>query len=785
MTKVCPLRAAVLVLLLASLAACSASGEAPGDADALPDGDAAAGTDAEPDGDVATDGQADGAEDGDFGADLAGDAARDADADAPLRRERACLTELVYDPSGAAVTTVELAGEWNGWQAEAMREGDDGVWRAERDLEPGIHCYKLVVDGEWRLDPGNSYQAYCDEVQNSGARVPDRALPLLALESAPTVGGGGFAARVFFSGGCDGTGPAQVTATLVHGFEQSAVDAVFDERDWSLEVALSGLEPGKYTVRIDARDLAGRAAERLLLPFWVEDEPFSWADAVIYMIMTDRFVNGEPANDPAPDPSAEPTVDWYGGDLQGITSTIESGYFDELGIRALWITPFNTGALGTYPDASGERGVTGYHGYWPIEPRSIDPRLGSEEDLRALVTAAHGRGIRLLMDLVVNHVHEDHRYYRDHPEWFNDGCMCGTDGCDWTDDRLTCLFAPYMPDLDWRQEEASEQLIEDALWWLETFDLDGFRIDAVKHVDDLAVFNLGTRVTETFEQAGTDYYLNGETAMGWGGDDPEASQSEYDTISRYIGPNGLDGQFDFVLFHAVASLVLAWGERTYVHLDFWTLQSQLQYPEGAIMTPYLGSHDTSRFLSRSDYRGQDEAHPRGVAENKWADLPEPPDEDEPYDRARLGFCWLLTVPGAPLVYQGDEYGEYGGADPDNRHMLRAEDDLQPREAALLADVRTLGRVRQGSVALRRGEYVSLGADGAFLAFVRQSNTDAALVVLNGDATEAVQELDLSATALAHADALSDALGWGAAAVVAGSTATVTVPPRSCAVLTAR
>ncbi|MBN1774472.1 MAG: glycosyl hydrolase [Deltaproteobacteria bacterium] len=761
--------------LLPTLAACLFVGGAAGCPSSEP-----AGGDADVDSDAETDVGADGDADGD------GDIERDGEVDAEtdggevtLLRERSCVTEFAYRPPGA-VGSVELAGEWNGWIGEPMAESG-GEYRAARELEPGIYCYKYVVDGEWIFDPGNSYQAYCDDTANSGVRVPDRTLPLLTLDGDARAAGDGFSARVLFSAGCRGAGPAAVTATLVHDFAESPIAAVFDESDWSLEVELTGLAAGKYTVRVEARDEAGREAERLLLPFWIEAEAFSWRDAVIYMILTDRFVNGEPGNDPSPEAGAEPTADWYGGDLAGITSRIAAGYFDDLGVRALWITPFNTGAAGSELDASGVHRVTGYHGYWPVEPREVDPRLGTADDLRALVAAAHARGIRILMDLVVNHVHEQHRYFREHPEWFNDGCLCGSDGCDWTTERLTCLFAAYMPDIDWRQEAASEQFIADALWWLETFDLDGFRIDAVKHVDDLAVFNLGTRVAETFERSGTDYYLDGETAMGWAGDDLEANREQYETISRYIGPNGLDGQFDFVLYHAVAYRVFAYDGRGYLHLDYWTLQSQLQYPAGSIMTPYLGSHDTPRFLSQCQYRGQDAEHPVERVNNKWANLVEPPSDDEPYERARLGFCWLLAVPGAPLVYQGDEYGDYGGADPDNRHMFRTGAELTSRESAFLDDVRDLGRARRDLAALRRGAYRQVGSTETMLAFVREAETDGALVVLNNGPLAAALAVDLSGTALAGAGGLHDELGWGATAVVVGPTATVTLPSRSCAV----
>jgi glycosidase len=795
MAKTSMRRLAGIILALGSLIGCSSPANPEPDADGSTDADSSADADADGDSDVTEciPPCSPGYEcfygacvplgpDGD--ADVDADVDAEADGGETLLRERACLTEFAFRPT-STVVSVQLAGEWNGWTPQAMGLDGSGVYRAEADIDPGIYCYKFIADGTWILDPVNRYRAYCGDVENSGVRVPDRVLPLLTLDGTPVTSPDGFTAHVLYDGGCGGNGPDRVTATLVHDFVESSAAATFDDGDWSLSIALSGLEPGKYTVRVEATDLAGRAAAPLLLPFWIEAEPFSWRDAAIYMVMTDRFVNGDPANDPAPTTGAEPTADWYGGDLAGITATIESGYFDDLGIRALWLSPFNTATSGTYPDSSGTHQVTGYHGYWPIEPRAVDPRLGSEDDLRALVAAAHAHGIRILMDLVVNHVHEGHVYYRTHPEWFNAGCICGTTGCDWTAERLTCLFATYMPDIDWRQEAASEQIISDALWWLESFDLDGFRMDAVKHVDDLAIFNLGTRVRETFETAGTDYYLDGETAMGWNtAGTIEANRENYDTISRYIGPDALDGQFDFVLYHAVSYRTFAYSWNGYIHADYWTVQSQLQYPAGSIMTPYLGSHDTPRFLSQSDYRGQDAAHPVDRVNNKWTDLVTPPDDVTPYERSRLGLCWLLTIPGAPMIFQGDEYGDYGGADPDNRHMFRPVASLTSWESALLDDVRSIGRARQNLAALRRGDYVSLGATEDFLPFVRQtSDGAAALVVLNGASTSQTRTVDLSGTALTTGTSLTDALGSGAAVAVVAGSATVTLPPMTCAVFT--
>ena len=126
------------------------------------------------------------------------------------------------------------------------------------------------------------------------------------------------------------------------------------------------------------------------------------------MLMTDRFVNGNASNDPAPLPNAAQGADWMGGDFAGVTAHIEAGTFTDLGVNALWLTPFNTAANGTGLAADGVHEVSAFHGYWPVEPRGVDPRLGTPEELEALVDAAHAAGIRVLGDFVVNHVHEDH-----------------------------------------------------------------------------------------------------------------------------------------------------------------------------------------------------------------------------------------------------------------------------------------------------------------------------------------------------------------------------------------
>ncbi len=459
----------------------------------------------------------------------------------------ACETTFVYTPpSGTSATTVSVAGEWNAFSSPGVAmTNDNGTFTAKVPLAPGWYAYKLIVDGTWQLDPLSTTRKYAGAIENSGVTVSDCYLPSLALASqAITLGH--YAAHVSFVPGAAQTqlDPSSITTTLRKDFSDTPKAS-------SLDIDLAGLANGKYTLFVNAKDRLGRTAEPLRLVFWIEDDAFDWRDSLIYMAVTDRLKNGDPKNDVGPTSSVDARADFHNGDLAGVQQVIESGSLDQLGIRTLWLTPFNTNPKGAYLDSDGVDLVTGYHGYWPIKGREVDPRLGGAAALQGVVKSAHAHGMRVLMDFVVHHVHQDHEYLAAHPDWFHEGCICGTNNCDWDSHRLDCVFTNYLPNIDWTVPDASQQMQSDAVWWFDTFDLDGFRVDAVKQVPDAAVMNIGTAVRREFEKSGTRVFMTGETAMGWSDCDLSCNKWQYDLISHSIGPWTLDGQFDFPLYYAV------------------------------------------------------------------------------------------------------------------------------------------------------------------------------------------------------------------------------------------
>jgi glycosidase len=345
------------------------------------------------------------------------------------------------------------------------------------------------------------------------------------------------------------------------------------------------------------------------------------------------------------------------------------------------------------------------------------------------------------------------------------------------------MFADYMPDIDHSVTEANARFNADAVWWLDEFDLDGLRVDAVKHVEEAATRNLAADVRETFERAGTKYFLMGETAMGWNDCADPCNDENYGTISRYIGPHGLDGQFDFVLYHGVAYRTFAWGDKGMLHADYWVQHGLEKWPEGAVMTPYIGSHDTPRFVSHADYRGQDAAHDKGVPGNQWNDTAEAPADAEPYRRMRIAMTWLLGLPGAPLLYYGDEYGQWGGADPNNRLQWRPEAQLNADEKTTLALVRKLGAARQQIPALRRGAYVPLTATEDSLVFGRKiDDGDAAIVALTRAGAPVMLSVDTGPLGLQAGTILTDAIGGDQVSVDPLGKVALTIPAGGSMVL---
>jgi len=439
------------------------------------------------------------------------------------------------------------------------------------------------------------------------------------------------------------------------------------------------------------------------------DPAWRWEDATLYALLPDRFNNGDPANDdPVVHPDLAAQANFHGGDLAGALEVLESGYFERLGVDALWIYPLNEttdAAWQEHPEP--HRWYTGYHGYWPVQPARVEPRLGDEALFKRFADEAHARGVRVLLDLVANHVHVEHPWVREHPDWF--GALELPDGRLnlrlWDEQRLTTWFEPYLPDLDYDGSPAAvEALTGVALDWLTRYGLDGFRHDAVKHVPRI----FWERLTERLDSLRLErpLFQIGET---FGSDE---------LIGSYVGPGALDAQFNFNLFHPAREIFLD-SARSFDELAGLLAHNLAVNGPNHLMGNLMDSHDKARWAAFAD--GD---LPLAGADLSWYAWNRPPAVDRPetYERVALYLGYLAGLPGVPVLYYGDEIGLSGATDPDNRRPMRFGAELDAGQRRLLERAGELFRLRRERPELRRGDFHLLRAEHDVIVWMRSAET---------------------------------------------------------------
>ncbi|MBR6168231.1 MAG: hypothetical protein IKQ50_07370 [Paludibacteraceae bacterium] len=433
---------------------------------------------------------------------------------------------------------------------------------------------------------------------------------------------------------------------------------------------------------------------------------------VLYSLMIDRFYNGNTANDwKMNSPEVLDIVDYQGGDLAGITAKIAEGYFDRLGVNTLWISPITQNpwdAWGCYPFTNGNKydasktytKFSGYHGYWPIYATQLDSRFGTPDELRTLLDSAHAHGMNVVLDYVANHMHINSPTLQEHPDWHTDSIL--PDGRRnfelWDDARLTTWFDKHIPTLDLEREEVCEAMTDSALYWLENYELDGYRHDACKHIPEGYWRMLGQKIATRWP--GRPIWMIGET------------YGSPQLIGSYIKSGMLNAQFDFnVYFTAREALCGLTGMNAVLDNELTSLAT---YGAHHTMGNISGNHDQIRFASIAG--GAIDIHSQGKEEG-WTQEIGIGDAEIAYKRALLMEVLNITLPGVPCIYQGDEYGEVGGNDPDNRHMMRF-DGLNNEETKMREKVAELIHMRRHSMPLLYGDFIPMESNEDVISYKR-------------------------------------------------------------------
>ena len=692
--------------------------------------------------------------------------------------------EFQYD-AGTQAGVVFLSGSFNNWgdspaSGTPMDDDDgDGIWTVVVHLEPGKYTYKFVVDGEWLLDPANPNQEddgngnvnsvlYVEECGGPGA---------LYLKSHHTDQAAKTFTAVFATDGEDPIDESQLEITLDWDpVDNNALSVSGDGKE--LEIALEGLSTGIHDVRVATGD------DIFLLKVYI-DISTDWRDAILYFVMTDRFEDGDPGNN-QPVADAEWRTNYQGGDFAGVTKRINEGYFDDLGVGAIWLSwPVDNPDFshpggypaehycGMNPKTAQYAGTTytGYHGYWPSKLYQTDEHFGSMDELKGLVNAAHAHGIRILLDFTANHVHDSSPFYQDHSDdnFFHFPAeICQDVG--WDNKPVTCWFVDYLPDLNYSNPSAVSEVLDYAVWWVKQSGCDGFRLDAVKHIEFEFIYQLRARVKKELELTGVDFYIVGETFTGDAG-----------LIKSFIGPDKIHGQFDFPANMSILQ-GFATQETGLGVMDEAVRSAKGVYGNGALMSNFIGNHDIARFISQAS--GMIDCGIWDVVSNiaqGWHSPPEAPSDEVPYRKLQLAFTYIMTIPGIPLIYYGDEFGLPGAGDPDNRRMMRFDNELGAHEKSTLAFLKKLGQVRGSHLSLSRGDWSApLWSEGGFLAYARTLPDEKAVILLNLGTGAKAGKLDVGSAGIADGAQLEDGLG-GSQETVAGGKLQFNVPARSAAI----
>lgn len=495
-----------------------------------------------------------------------------------------------------------------------------------------------------------------------------------------------------------------------------------------------------------------------------------WRKQVIYLLFTDRFYNGNTANDNSGSANCFDPANarkFHGGDLAGLQSKLS--YIKDLGATAIWTTPVYE-QVGQQSDGS-----CGYHGYWPKYSYpgniNIEPKLGTGTDLTNLVNTMHNStyNMKYIMDMVVNHAGVGAPIVSQQPGWIHPPKpQCATLG----DPDIYCdLYA--LPDFAQENSAAATYLTNLSKQWVTTYNVDSIRMDTARHVPNsywsgswVPGINAAKSNVFTFAEAFYDQNPSDLTQFMDAGFD---SVINFPLRKAFVDSIAKAGSLD-ILATKINSYYTTWGmNRSLLTINL------------------LDNHDVQRFINEPGF---------GVAESDIR------------KRYLLALGSLFTVPGIPQIYYGNEIGMYGASDPDNRRDMPSwawtDSGRNTGGTGFLAGggtpkntydyLKKLVSVRTSNEALWKGYYTELWRPNGgqnVMAYYRGSGTNRVIVVLNTSTTTAninvpIQTSGISATdksALTNGTVFTDQLGYGApaTATVTSGNLPVSIPAQSMAI----
>ena len=521
---------------------------------------------------------------------------------------------------------------------------------------------------------------------------------------------------------------------------------------------IAGAEAGEMTLRIDGRKVKYELKQREMEGH--RRMGFTNAD-VLYMLMPDRFANGNPDNDnvkgmrPYTVDRTAPSLR-HGGDLEGIRRHLD--YFTELGVTALWFTPV---LENNSPDNNGN---STYHGYATTDYYNIDPRFGTNDEYRRLIDECHAKGIKVVMDMIFNHCGLEHPWIADMPmkdwlntpQWLAEAKAANSDspGKSYlqTSYKLTPVVDPYaskvdmaetvdgwfvpsMPDLNQKNPHVMTYLIQNSMWWIETAGIDGIRMDTYPYADADAMAAWMKAIDEeypNFNVVGETWVTEPAYTATWQKDSKLSRRNSY-----------LKSVMDFSFFDKIN---MAKNEET----DGWwqgmnriynSFVYDYLYPDPKSVMAFIENHDTDRFLGNG----------RDVPALKQA------------------LALLLTVNRTPQLYYGTEVlmngtkektdghvrRDFPGGFPGDSHSAFTAAGRTPQQNDMFNWLSTMLKWRKGNDVVVKGRQTQFIPFGGVYAIARQYGGKTVLTVLNGTTKPATMSVGRYAEVIGSAQTATD------------------------------
>ncbi|MEZ5084528.1 MAG: alpha-amylase family glycosyl hydrolase [Bacteroidales bacterium] len=635
-----------------------------------------------------------------------------------LKKSKKIKYTLDFDPQGKKYKEVKLTGEMNGWNP---KESDltfaNGNWSISLNLTPGKYQYQLVLDGKWVLDPGNPIKVEnniggVNSLMQVGKDVSNKIphISTLAYEDWNI-------ALVVENRITD-------VVAFWQNNELPSDRLIINDKTISIGIPQEAKHYNRSWIRIWTANEFGESND-ILIPLSYGKVVSSasqlnrsdWEASVFYFLMVDRFNNGQPGNDElVDDPEILPPANYYGGDLSGVINKIKDGYFNDLGINTIWLSPIAQNPLGAYglwPEPRSK--FSGYHGYWPISSSKIDHRFGTSAELEELIGLAHKNNLNMILDYVANHVHKLHPVYQQHPDWATDlylpDSSLNTER--WDEYRLTTWFDVFLPTLDLENPMVSEVMSDSGLYWLQHYEFDGFRHDATKHIPEIFWRKLTKKVKDSVAiPQHKRVYQVGET------------YGNRELIGSYVSSGMMDAQFDFNVYDQTVS-TFARKDESFKNLSASLQESLNHYGYHNLMGYISGNQDKPRFISLAggDLRFDEDAKLAGWTRNIGVG------DEKAYHKLQSMMAFNLTIPGIPTIYYGDEFGMPGANDPDNRRMMRF-DELSQKEKETREIITQLVKLRRSNIQFTYGDFEWLLVEDNTMVYARTYFDKIGFVVFN-------------------------------------------------------